>query len=176
MVGPFRGMAHDCRMMTRKFALNSTNAAFHASNLCQEVKYHNLNINTILNTTLTRKEGCYDANPVVSLLQLNTQHTSINLCVGRLSTPPRYRYTSLCCYDVLNDVFTPIKQHTCQVMCTVRNCKGHRLPWEDDGYSADLIWSNILWKPKVYYRVYNTLPPVRVLSDDSSSPPLSYLK
>jgi len=64
-------------------------------------KNHNFSINAILYTTLTRKEGCYDANPVVSLLQPNTQHMLMNLCVGRLSTAPRYRYNSLCCCDVL---------------------------------------------------------------------------
>jgi len=99
-------MANDCRMITRTFDLKSTNAVFHASNLCQEVKNQNFSIKTILNTTLTRKEGCYDANPVVSLLQLRTQHMLMNLCVGRISTASRYRYTSLCCYGVVSDVFT----------------------------------------------------------------------
>jgi hypothetical protein len=74
-------MANDCRMITRIFALNSTNVVFHMSNLCQEVKNYSFSINTILNTTLTRKEGCYDAKPVVSLLQLtNLTHANEFVC------------------------------------------------------------------------------------------------
>jgi len=101
-------------------------------------KIHNFIINTILNKTLTRKEGRYDANPAVSLLQLNTQNMLMNLWVSRLFTASSYRYTSMTCYGVLSDVFTLMNLHMCQAMCIWRNCREHWLSWEADGYSASL--------------------------------------
>lgn len=59
-------------------------------------KAHNLNINIIPNPTPVCKTGCYNGNPVPSLLQLNTQRMLMNLCVGCQHHADRYPFVTTC--------------------------------------------------------------------------------